>query len=108
VILTELLPPTKSSRHNVLRFARNAVGQRLIEITTGRDTTQYAVVPLDTDFDGRAFRLWKIDPGTDPEASHYDVHCAPGGSSCECRGFLRHDTCRHVSACLALIENRWI
>ena len=105
----ELLPAQKSSRHNALKFTATGIGRGRLTIDTARASVEYLVTEFPTDFGGsRAFRLTKLDKGTDGEASNYDVQCGAPGDTCECKGFLCHGTCKHILACRAIIENSWM
>lgn len=53
--------------------------------------------------DGCHWRLTKTEGGSDAEAKVYDVLLSPTeGHHCDCKGFLRWASCKHVDACLAL------
>lgn len=71
-------------------------------ITTDRQRDFYDLVehPCGPTEDSRAFRLTKHDVNKNIA---YDAVIAPGGCSCECLGFLRHDHCKHVEGLLALM-----
>jgi hypothetical protein len=106
--LTELLPPQKSSPRSAIHFDP---ATRVVRIDTRRSSTSYAVVEFPTDFKGRAFRLEKLDAGSDAESEAYEVLCGRAGEfdRCDCRGFLRWNLpCKHVNAMKALIENEWV
>jgi hypothetical protein len=50
-----------------------------------------------------AYQLDKLhSPGSDPEAEGYAVNLSL--STCECRGFLRHGTCKHLTGCRSRFE----
>ena len=65
-------------------------------------TDHYFVLPLPADY-GLAFELTKLVPGKGAE-SRYHVNLGGEGepASCECKGFLSHGHCRHVSGLTAL------
>lgn len=67
----------------------------------------YAVAELPAVEGLRCFVLRKIEGGTDPEANGYGVRCKASGEpwSCDCRGWLRWNRCRHTDAIRELIEN---
>src|SRR5262249_34496752 len=68
----------------------------VVEITVGKETTAYFLQRLTSDF-GPAFKLTKKDTG-----DSYDVNLSPEKPSCECKGFLRWQHCKHVEGLLAL------
>jgi hypothetical protein len=107
---TEVLPAQKSSRHNAMNWTPGSrPGTGLLTIHTARATAKYAVTEFPTPWDGRAFHLVKLTPGTDREAESYDVFCGRGKNHrCECRGFLRHSHCKHIDAALAIWDNGWL
>jgi hypothetical protein len=70
----------------------------VLRITVGKEPTDYLLEPLSSDF-GRAFRLTK------PDGERYHVLLADDGRhSCECKGFLRWNHCKHVEGLAALVE----
>jgi hypothetical protein len=55
--------------------------------------------------DDLAFTLKKVNPrfdGTDKEVEAYDINLTAG--TCECRGFLRWNACKHLGACREAYE----
>jgi hypothetical protein len=72
-------------------------------LTVDKNTTAYRMVPLPSDF-GRAVRLEKADKG-DGQSETYDVLLDGERSTCECKGFLRHSHCKHVSGIAAVIAS---
>lgn len=71
----------------------------VLRITVGKQTTEYVVRELRTDF-GRGFELVKVGP--DPELYHVLLDQEEGRHSCECQGFLRWSRCKHLAGLLAL------
>lgn len=114
-VYTEVLPATKSNPHAAIRFAP-AEGDAFhplagtLTIEDKRSSTDYLVTEFPTGWEGRGFQLDKLDVGTDQEAEGYAVYCGRNGQDrqCECRGFLRHGHCKHVSAIVACISNGWL
>ena len=70
----------------------------VVDITVGKDLTSYFVFPIPSDF-GTAFRLEKFG-GFGGEV--YNVNLDGEGSSCECKGFLRWNHCKHAEGLRAL------
>jgi hypothetical protein len=88
-----------------LTLAPCLTGPGVLDIRVGKDEASYYLTPLPSDF-GRAFRLDKfgIDGG---ECYHVnlDTAASPGQAkhSCECKGWLRWNRCKHVEGLLALV-----
>jgi hypothetical protein len=70
-------------------------------ITEGAADDDYLVTAMTADF-GRAFEVVKLCPQENNPTYHV-LLSADGKHSCECKGFLRWDRCRHVSGLLALL-----
>lgn len=71
-----------------------------------KETEFYLIERLATDFGTAAFRLEKVEM-VDGEPlpsleSAYCVNLHPDGSSCECKGHLKHGHCKHVESLTAL------
>ncbi len=77
-----------------------------VVIKAGRTSCSYAVTETPTDWDGRAFRLDKLDAGSDPESRSYSVFVCRRGTAhrCDCKGFESGNgkPCKHVNAVKAL------
>lgn len=74
-----------------------------------RIRSEYFLIETQAD-GGRAYRLLKVTPGSDPEAVSYDGFLPeqPGyHPACRCKGFVRHDGCKHLEALKAIAGNRW-
>ncbi len=112
-VYTEVLPATKSSEHNAMRWTPDAVpGRGTLVVDTARASCCYRVTEFATDW-GRGFRLVKDGTaGTDATSESYDVLVCrdPRGHRCDCKGFTygRGKACKHIAAALALIENGWL
>jgi SWIM zinc finger len=79
--------------------ARDGVG--VFRITAGRQTAFYTFREIPCEIGGRGFAVHRLGLGT-----LYHVRIGePEDCSCECRGFLTHDRCRHVLGLLALAEH---
>jgi hypothetical protein len=74
----------------------------VLALTTGKETVFYRLESLLADA-GRGFRLVKADRGNGPEET-YDVLLDGQFSTCECKGFLRWNHCKHVESLSALCE----
>jgi hypothetical protein len=112
---SEILPPSKSSPHAGLDWTPgDHPGCGELHIKTARCHCRYRVTETATDpryADGRAWRLEKLSAGSDCEASDYFVFVSrrhPSADSCECRGFLRWGSCKHIASIRALLENGWL
>jgi hypothetical protein len=112
VTFTELLPATKSSRHNGINWTPSATGQGgLLTVHTAHKSVEYLVVEMEIQWDGRAFLFAKTDKGkgTDAESDSYTVYCGRNGQdfSCSCKGFIYGcgTLCKHLNAASALLEN---
>jgi hypothetical protein len=109
----ELLPATRSSKHNGITWEpAEAPGTGTLTVDTARSRVVYAVAEFPTNWDGRAFTFSKLDPETDPESDAYDVFVGPDPRACrcDCKGFAfgRGRPCKHVEAVRALLDNRWV
>ncbi|HEV3436899.1 MAG TPA: SWIM zinc finger family protein [Gemmata sp.] len=110
----EVLPAQKSSLQNAIKWtpSERQPGAGLLEICTTRLSATYFNIEYGTPWDGRAFNLSKVTPGSDPESESYDVFCHRGGQNhqCSCKGFAygRGRACKHIEAALALISNNWL
>jgi hypothetical protein len=109
----EILPATRSSPHNGITWVPvGEPGTGTLTVDTARSRVVYAVAEFPTTWHGRAFRLTKLGPGTDPESDCYHVFVSPDPRVCrrDCRGFTfgRGRPCKHIEAVRALLDNRWI
>ncbi len=75
---------------------------QVLALTTGKDTVFYRLETLLADA-GRGFHLVKAERG-DGSAEAYDVRLDGQFSSCECKGFLRWNHCKHVEGLAALVK----
>jgi hypothetical protein len=75
---------------------------QVLALTTGKDTVFYKLEALAADR-GTGFRLSKADRGDGP-GEVYDVLLDGQFSSCECKGFLRWNHCKHLEALTALCQ----
>ncbi len=75
---------------------------QVLALTTGKDTVFYRLETLLAGA-GRGFRLVKAERGDGP-GEEYDVHLDGQFSSCECKGFLRWNHCKHVESLTALVK----
>ena len=60
----------ETGTHGTLNWDAEA---RTVVIKSGRSSCTYAVTETPTDWDGRAFRLDKLEAGSDPESRTYSV-----------------------------------
>src|SRR5262249_9805945 len=103
--------PVKTSRKHTPPPPRSASlatlsnGRTVLWLHQGEESRAYALVTLKSDF-GDAFRLTKADDG-DGHAEEYDVllDMEHKFHTCECRGFLRWQHCKHVDSLLALVQS---
>lgn len=110
--LVERLPATKTDPRPGIRWQPSADPSRgILTVYVRNKPTRYEVTEFRCDLPGRAFRLEKLDGGTDAEADAYCVFVAndPTRHSCECKGHHRHGHCKHISAIVdGLLFNRWM
>src|SRR5688572_19819119 len=95
--LITTLPATKTDRAPAIAWMPDAdatdcrtAGE--LDLTCGRVDAVYRLEEFRTGgqgWDGRAFRLVKLEGGSDKESERYDVFvAAPSGHSlCDCKGF---------------------
>lgn len=113
--LCELLPATKSSPHNAIRWTPNPDGDfspvaGALVIESKRSSDAYAVIEFPCSW-GRGFTLAKKTCGTDKTESSYNLCISPHGEphdSCCCKGFSATGGCKHRAALRALIANNWL
>lgn len=79
-------------------------GRVTVTARRGRTEVRYAVSGIPCSFGQWAFRFTKLDPGTDPAESCYDVLVSGPDSSCDCKGFLAHGHCKHLDWALSAVE----
>lgn len=91
---------TAKRQENRVATLRDIGMAHVLGLTTGKDTVFYRLEALSAGR-GRAFRLCKADRGNGP-GEVYDVLLDGQFSSCECKGFMRWNHCKHVEALVAL------
>lgn len=91
---------------------RDGVGGS-IQITIGKQVHCYNILPIPSDF-GTAFRLTKRELVHDGygmwelhDMARYDVNLNGQQSTCECKGFLHHGHCKHISG-LTVLRQRGV
>src|SRR5579884_2706988 len=98
---TKTRKPAKKTTEQALTAKLMTVGfSTVLALTTEKDVTFYKLEDIGADR-GRGFRLTKAH-GAPGEAGEYDVNLDGQFSSCECKGFLRHNHCRHIESLTAL------
>ncbi len=109
---TELLEPTKSEKHGCLMFmpaiADFGMKTGTLMISGSRSYAVYDVEEFPVDH-GRGFMLFKKTPGTDITEDRYA--CFLGSDDvgrCECKGFTRYGSCKHLQSLFALVQNNQI
>ncbi len=87
------------------RILRYSPEGRTLLIADARERAVYGVDPIRCDFSGTvACRFTKL-----ATKASYDVTCGPeGAKSCECRGWLRWNKCKHTAALAKLVERNLI
>ena len=81
-------------------YPPNADGVGVFCIDTGGECQFYTFREIRCDIGGRGFAVHRLGLGT-----LYHVRVGrPLDCSCECKGFLYHGYCRHISGLLALIR----
>lgn len=98
-------PVRSKSRKQITRTVRldlpvSRCSQGVVTVIAGKHRATYFLTRLDAEF-GQGWQLEKIGSKRDKK---YAVNLAESAShsTCECLGFLRHGSCRHVNALLAL------
>jgi hypothetical protein len=117
--LVDILPKRKGGRQT-LRWLPTpedfpAEGRALpqagfVTLSSARDETTYCVTES-AETHGRCVLLRKVSGrGTDKDRDSYLVICDRDGTHgrCECAGWKRHGTCKHVDCIETLIANRWL
>jgi hypothetical protein len=105
--LTETRKPVNRVRHVRLVIGLSPDGKNgLLRITERKGNKEvideYFIDRIPADF-GTAYLMEKRDhrPAGEDE-SRYHVNLSADGHSCECKGFLRWNHCRHVESLAAL------
>src|SRR5690349_2295785 len=82
----EVLPATKSSKHNGYTWepSPSRPGEGVLTLDTTRSRVTYGVIAIATDWDGWGFVLEKLVGGTDPESERYNVFVCRAGIAHEC------------------------
>jgi hypothetical protein len=83
----------------------------VLVIHTDRASTEYSVTEFPTGWTGRGFTLAKLTAGAGGEVESYSVFCnpaRPAAASCDCKGHVRFDHCKHADAVIALLANGWL
>jgi len=95
---------TRSPRKPVRRTAQLQEAGRALVLRVGQTVSRYRLTAIAAAF-GLGYRLDKLSGGTDDEADHYHVNLSPadGCHTCECKGWLRWQTCKHVDSLNALL-----
>jgi hypothetical protein len=79
--------------------------QRFFSILFRIGPDRYNVVPIRNvapEVAVKAYRFLKLDSAKDVIVARYDVRQLPeGGASCECKGFLRWNHCKHCETLAA-------
>jgi SWIM zinc finger len=68
-------------------------------VVDGKHTFHYTLREIPCSIGGRGFAVHRLGLG-----NLYHVHISDDDPSCECRGFLYHGYCKHVTGLLALIQ----
>jgi hypothetical protein len=91
----------KTQRHAALSSMTN--GKQCLWLTQDGKTRGYVLTALASEIGGAGYRLGKADNG-DGSMEEYDVLLDHdhGFHTCECKGFLRHQHCKHVESLVAL------
>ena len=79
------------------RVRQKCQGRREPEVTT------YSFAEVPCDIGGRGFVVEKVDPATGRTLETYHTRIDGEHLSCDCRGFLRHQLCKHTDALIALV-----
>ena len=103
------------SKNAAINFApsRFVTGAGNLIITAARCSAGYLVIPIQTDFAGRAFVLAKVAGGSrgSSDESNYDVFIGGRGEhdSCTCKGHTfrpnQPNGCKHIAAMKAVLAN---
>jgi hypothetical protein len=113
VLTLPALPPSQAKRprpkpERTIRLDQPIDGPYPGQVTirVGGLSTSYQLdsVPTADDFQGQAYKLTKSAVVMDEYEPIYHVLLSRQGHSCECKGFLAHDHCKHIAGLLALQE----
>jgi hypothetical protein len=90
---------TKKARHATLTAMSN--GKSCLWLTQDGTTTGYVMTRLASDF-GTAYRLGKASAEGCTEEYDVNLDFNHGFHTCECKGFIRWNHCKHVESLIAL------
>jgi hypothetical protein len=77
-------------------------GYFAIRLTVGKEAADYLIRQIHSDLPGRAFEIEKLDSKLRTVEVYHVIVGQPRDCSCECRGFLRWNRCKHIAGLLAL------
>lgn len=109
--IVKATPKTRSDRSvRLLASINTAAGPagffRVSQKCQGRrepEVTLYSFAEVPCDIGGRGFVVEKVDPTTGRTVETYHTRIDSAACSCDCRGFLRHQLCKHTDALTALV-----
>ena len=110
---SETLPSTATAKNSSIHWTPSRVitGAGNLTIHASWCSAEYLVLPIVTDFAGRAFVLAKVSQGSDPDEANYTVFIAGPGEhdSCTCKGHTYHPNqphgCKHIAAMKTVLVN---
>jgi hypothetical protein len=102
---TATAPRQRKARPKPERFVRLCVKPQngtagVLRIRVGKEESDYLLTEIASDF-GRGFKLEKI--GLEANGEAYHVNLDAKNKTCECKGFLRWQHCKHADSLAALI-----
>src|SRR5262245_20711371 len=99
-------PRVKPARCFHLSRARG--GTAVLRLSVGKVEVDYLVSEHGCDVDddsARLFELTKLSAGGDPDEQRYYVLIGEGPHrNCACKGFARHDHCKHEAGLRLFVE----
>lgn len=105
----EMLARRKSTAPRCVRVIDREA--RLVRITEGKDVAHYFLSCPPADF-GFCVRFDKWDTEQAQVIESHDANIGEGTRenppTCDCKGFLHHGHCRHLSCALTLLEEKRI
>jgi hypothetical protein len=114
--LVDVMEPTRTHRNRVVRYCGHAFGvgqaQGRLAISIGKKAKQYTLMEFapGEGWDGRAFwlRPWLGGLADSAYSVFMDANPEQPLTRCDCMGFEKSGTCKHIDAIQVCLDNQWL